>query len=289
MRNTMIGLCLLVGATLTQAQQASIDDLRAEFAKGDYRATLQKINDAMGVSAEQDATYDLLMLRAECFVQLKERDLAINCFDAAIKHASDFPRYSMTLANKLIVQRSPMFKFIAPGKEPIDITTLPNRKKAMTLLLQMLAKENKPKVDSALQASTLPPLETAFKALGAQAALEMTTDGKPEDTFLQAKKLAERALGLMQRAIDRNQRRVRQLGMLAMSNGGGFGYNRGLFSQDRDELENIISSLNQIRQRAVEYRAIAIKLGENGERCDAVIGAASDALNDAETLSRQRF
>src|SRR5689334_1553723 len=53
----------------------SIDDAKADFAAGQYQGCLQKISRLLspGISKPDPATpYDLLMLRGECMMQMKQ-------------------------------------------------------------------------------------------------------------------------------------------------------------------------------------------------------------------------
>src|SRR6185369_4433858 len=101
----------------------------------------------------------------------------------------------------------------------------------------------------------------------------------------QARQLGGRAIGLMKRDIDKARKRVRQISMLAMSGSGWDGGARGVYSKERDELRDMSDYLGDIRKRALEYRTVALKLEQTGQKCDSIVAEATDVMDDAANLA----
>src|SRR5580765_7533200 len=89
---TAIAFAVLAIAVSSYAQQPSADDVRADFAKGDYRSALTKLDKALFPTSPGAATphrYELLMLKGECEIQLQDRLGAVSAFKSAAKEAAD--------------------------------------------------------------------------------------------------------------------------------------------------------------------------------------------------------
>ena len=87
---------LLLGAVMFAAramaqQEVSFDAARVDAASGDHRAALQKIAKLLSsYKAPPPAErYEILMLKAECQLQLKDRMGSVTTFKSAAKSAGD--------------------------------------------------------------------------------------------------------------------------------------------------------------------------------------------------------
>ena len=85
-------LVLAMLSTAVGAQTTSIEDVRLDYGKGEHRAALQKANRLLASSLQEpppSEKYELLMVRGECQLQLKDRLGAITSFKSAAKCAGD--------------------------------------------------------------------------------------------------------------------------------------------------------------------------------------------------------
>src|SRR5258708_2707954 len=127
MSRAWICVFLLAVATYSHGQPVSLDDVKVDFGAGNYRAALTKTNRLFTASLQEPPPaqkYELLMLRGECQIQLKDRLGAIASFKSAAKCASDVNQLSVAKANALIIERSSMGKYtprLGASKDAIDI------------------------------------------------------------------------------------------------------------------------------------------------------------------------
>lgn len=294
-----IRLLLLVLAMLSpavQAQTTSIEDVRLDYGKGEYRAALQKANKLLASSLQEPPPaekYELLMTRGECQLQLKDRLGAMTSFKSAAKCAADVNQLANAKADALITERSSMGKYtprLSAGKDPIDIVPIDSRRQAMDALRSELWTQNKKQIDAALTATTLPPIEKVFVPLSDMFFLETSATGDAKDTGQLMRDLGKHTFDLMQTDVNRYSRRIDQLNQMANSSASG-NWNdsrRGLISTERDEVKDDAAYIVKLRDRATEYRGIARKVGGNEQRWDNLVLDINDTLAAAEALYNDR-
>jgi len=293
-KGTVLILCLALLTPRVLAQAATLEDARFDYAKGDYRAALQKTNKLLSTTLAPPSAgdkYEILNLRAESQLQLKDRTGAVSSFKSAVKCAADLNQFSSARANALIVERSSMGRYIPAygvGKEPIDIVAPDTRREAMAALRDELWSKNKRQIETALKATTLPPIEKAFVPLADMYCLELAATGQSNETAQMMRDLGQQTYRLMRDEITRYAPQIEQLSLTANSSGGGNGRwddgPRGLFSTERNDLKNSVSYLAKLRDRAAEYRTAASKLGGNEQRWDGLVVDITDTLAVAEAL-----
>jgi hypothetical protein len=236
------------------------------------------------------------MLKGECQLQLKDRLGSVSTFKSAAKAADGVKQLADACANAVIIERSsggtytPSF---AIGESPIDVLPHESRKKAMARLQQELWAKNKPDLDRALRADTLPPIERVFTAIADAYCLELATTGDAKETGPAMRELGDRAFRLMNDEAVRAAREVDQLNQLANSAQGygnlGWGVSqRGLMPAERNQLRDTGSYLTKMQARAREYRYAAGRLGGDRQKWDTLLAAITDALAEAETLANQQ-
>jgi hypothetical protein len=287
-------VALLAGAAA--AQTPSIDDARSDHAKGDYRAALTKLDRIIASSAAGPSSaekYQLLMLRGECQLQLKDRTGAVATFKSAAKNASDLNQLAEAKANALIIDRSSMGRFTprsGSSREPVDILPIESRKQAMALLQADLWSQYKSQIDAALKATTLPPIEKVFVPLSDIFFLETAATGQANETGKVMRELGQLTYRMIETDVTRLARRVEQLTLAANSSAGGDwgGVRRGLHSPERDELKAAAPYLAKLRDSVTEYRGIAKRLGGNEQRWDELVLEINDTLAAAEALANDR-
>jgi hypothetical protein len=285
-------------ATSAGALSISIEDVRLDYGKGEYRSALDKTSKLLSTSLQEPSPsdkYELLMLRGECQLQLKDRLGAITSFKSAAKVADNVNQLAIAKADALIVEKSSLGKYaprFSADKTPIDVVPLESRRQAMSALKADLWSENKSQIDAALQATTLPPIEKVFVPVSNMFFLETAATGQATDTDKLMRDLGQLTYRLMQTETTRLSRKIEQLSQAANSSSTGDGnwggVRRGLFSEERDGLKTDAAYLVQLRDRATEYRGIAGKLGGNEQRWDGLVLDINDTLAAAEVLYNDR-
>jgi hypothetical protein len=235
------------------------------------------------------------MLKGECQLQLQDRIGASTAFKSAAKVAQNENELAAARANALIVDRSTSGKYsprFGSGAEAIDILPMESRKQAMVAYGAELSSQNKSKIEAALRADKLPPIEQVFTPVADMFALELFATGESKETGKVMQDLGSRAFGLMQAEVTKFSSRVDYLNQLANSasgRGGGWNSGRaGLTSQQRDEVKAMLPYLIQIRARASEYRRLAARVGGNEGKWDALVADVVDTIADAESLYNDR-
>src|SRR3954469_19811918 len=97
-------LVALLTSTLLGQEATTIDRVRDDVAKGEYSAAVQKANKLLfssSLEAMPAQKYELLMLRGEAQLQLKERVGASSSFKSASKFAGDVNQLAAARANAL--------------------------------------------------------------------------------------------------------------------------------------------------------------------------------------------
>jgi len=278
-------------------QDTSLDMARIDAARGEHRAAMQKIATLLAPPNEPLPAdrYELLMLKAECQLQLKDRVGAVSTFKSAAKAAGDVSQLAAARANAIVIERSSSGTYtpaFAIGESPIDVLAPESRKKAMARLQQEIWTKSKADLDQAMRAETLPPIERVFSAVAEAYCLEIATTGEAKQTGPAMRELGTRAFRLMDAEIGRGARAIDGLTQLANS-AQGYAYSgwaaspRGLVPAERNQLREISTYLAKIQARAREYREAAARLGGEPQKWDTLVAAVTDALAEAEALSTQ--
>src|SRR5688572_14868767 len=86
--SVLLASAVLLFVSTATAQQPTMEGAQGDFASGDYRSALQKISRLLTGPTARPGTphrYELLLLRGECMLQLKEANFAADAFDAAAR------------------------------------------------------------------------------------------------------------------------------------------------------------------------------------------------------------
>jgi hypothetical protein len=300
----MIAAAAVVGAAAAQLphpSRPSIDEIRADMAAGDYRGASQKVERLLfPTSSKQDAhdRYELLMLKGECRLQLKDGMGARSAFGAAEKVAGDASELAAARANALIIARSTSGRYTprfdtgaGTGREPIDVLPLESRKRAMEALRADMWPQHKSAVDAALRGKKLSPIEKVFVPVADMFALEMFATGEATETGPTMRELGGHAYELMESEVSRCTNRADALFQMANSaveTGDWSVDRRGLHSRERDELESMLPELVRIRDRASEYRRVAARVGGDEGKWDALVADATETIVNVNNVLQVR-
>ena len=293
----MLTLLAISSGQVRAQQLPAMEEIRAAVAAGEHSAAVQKIDKRLFASGNREVPerYELLMLKGECKLQLKDRIGAGTAFKSAVKVAPALNELAAAQANALIVDRSSSGVYkprFGTAAEAIDILPLDSRKRAMLAYQAELSSQYKSQIDSALRADQLPPIEQIFPRVADMFFLETFATGQPAEAEQVMKALGGHAFELMSNEVARCASRVDYLTQLANSasdTSRGWDSGRlGLTSQQRDEVKAMLPYLNKIRQRASEYRRIAAKAGGDEQKWNALAADTTDVILDAESLYNDR-
>jgi len=290
-----LGLALVLLAMLTALdapRQQSLEDIRGDLAKAGYRTALDKINKLVFSARDMSPAerFELLMMKGECQLQLKDRIGASSSFKAAAKAAGNLDEFAAAQATALVIDRSAMGMFNPPfgtNEKPIDIVPADSRKKAMASLQREIWSRSQSVIDAALRADTLPPIEAAGTRMVDAYLLEVAVTGNAKDTGKTMRDLGAHTYRLMQSELKRVAWRVEQLNLLANSTED-YGHRRGVHTSEINELRGILPYLAKIRDRARDYRGLAARLEGDEQKWDSLQADAADALAAAESLANER-
>jgi hypothetical protein len=298
----------VVFAAPAPAATPSFDDAKADFAAGQYQACLAKISRLLspGISKPDPMTrYDLLMLRGECMMQMKQPMMAADTYDSAystMKTQGDVQRAAAAKAMVVLIKASSAGTYkpraaTSNGTDAIDIIAPESRQKAMLAMLDDRVKQLSPDIDKALKGTSLLPIQKLLPAVWDMYCLELAATGDTKQTLTLLQTLGEHARGLIGGELNRLGTRVQQLNDMAReptlvsgsrATGDSIGY-RGLTSPERDELHKIADYLVNIRAVCEEGRRIAMRLGNNGEKWDRLLAECADACDTAQRAYDARY
>jgi hypothetical protein len=311
MRILFVAVCLvflaaasrtLVGAEPGQSPTApkSTDDPRADFTTGEYPACLKKISGLLSsrsLKPDSPERYDLLMLRGECMLKLKQRQAAAQAFDAAalgMKAGGDLPRVAAATALATLVKASPDLTY-EPKSHPdlagIDVVEPSWRKDAMAALFEDLRDKLSPRVDDAIHSNSLVASHELLPRLWELYTVELSTKGSAASTETKLEDLGVHARELIGNELNGMMARLDLLNDLAGEPAwvsAGISY-RGLHTDEREELHRIADDLVKIQRTAENARRISRLLGRTGDNWDALLADCAVARDTAEQAYARRY
>ena len=143
--------------------------------------------------------YDLLMLKGECLLKLKQRTAAADAFEAAaaaMKSRRDLPRAASATALAALVKASPDLKYKskqAGDGHGIDITDEARRPAAMAALYDDLDARIAPGIDKAVQDRSLVSTQKLLRDLWELYTVEYAAKGESASTSTKLKELGGHA------------------------------------------------------------------------------------------------
>jgi hypothetical protein len=283
----------------------SADEIKKLMDAGSYREALQKLSRALAVKGDGAKLYDrheLLRMKAEAHLNLKDAAASSGAFAAAAKEAKDDTARAEDKASELVVKRSKNLQFTPkPGKkgekaDPIDISTPEKRKAAYAALLEEEKAEAEPALKAAKGSKTLPPIIEALKKLGDVRMLELAATGADAEASKSSEELAGQAHKLMDGEVQDKADLVKDIETSAndvqpvrtpMQNVGGRAVafssykKRGLMTRDVQDLRGVIAEMKKLVPAA---RELAQALGEQGKQFTKVADDGEAVGNQAQKV-----
>jgi hypothetical protein len=226
-------------------QPASMQELKQLFESKQWQPLLQKLSKALplrGAAAQQYDRYELLTMKGEAHLNLKQGPAAVSAFEEASK-IKDLDRQKLAVADAtvLLVKRSPgmTYKRKSPGAQPsggdddnkIDITDRDKRKEAFAALAADEQAALQPKAKAAAAGKSLRPIAEMLKSLDDLRNAEMAASGTSETPLAaalvaplakHAKELTDKELLNQKATVDKIERSANQI-----EEAGGVGRSRG--------------------------------------------------------------
>ena len=278
-------------------QGSALQQAREHLKAGRHQQALAEVSRGLRAPEVSEADqFALLMLRGETLLALQSPQYAAEAFRDAAEATSDPENRARARASAVLVRRSRGLEYTPKGPgdaKPIDIVDPDSRQKAMAALLDDTRRAMEPKVREAAKADTLLPIYELLTELGDMAAVELASTRALQQTGPLLQALGERARSLIGRELRQIDRRVEttlsRAGEVELLVGPNVG-RRGLHTEDREQLRQLVPYLERIAAAAREGRGVANRFGnqqvvEQWE--DLVLEADEMAARVEAALKRQ--
>ncbi|HUO06947.1 MAG TPA: hypothetical protein VM008_01330 [Phycisphaerae bacterium] len=284
------------------------DEVHAIFDAGQYSDALKAVSRILLLTGPAAAPYnrhDMLMIKAECQIQLRQIAGAIGATEAARREAEQAHKTDDEMeahALEVLLQKSPNGAYTpvtAAVKIPIKLADRTKRKDAYAALYADLKQGFGRSVETAEKGSSLPPYLNAMKleptlrvvenaATGATA----ETDGTVKDLADHASKLVDATLTDMDTKVDRISEEANRIitEQATYSSGANRGmqvqstHKKGLTGNDSTELNDIMKTCGKIPEamnvfirtfpdQADEFKKLASKSKDVSTKADKTLNA----------------
>src|SRR6185369_8645458 len=168
-------------ADIAMAQPA-MEDIRKEYDAGNYSSAIAMTSKALaarGAEAQKYDRYELLYLRGEALLKLKQPKYAEQAFEEAFAAAADRDKRARAIAMVSVIKKSPGLTYSPKNTAgtKLDIVDDTSRKAAMSAIYDDLRSALAPRVADATNATTLPPIQALLPDLFELTALETVLTG----------------------------------------------------------------------------------------------------------------
>jgi len=288
----VIGATSSPPAPTTQEMQGLLDS-------GQYNDVLRDVAHALALGGREGQAYekyDLLILRGETQLRLKQSAPAALAFKQATGQTVDMQKAAVASAMDLLIRRSPQFQYtprkVATGVKPapIPITDPQNRKLALAALYDDELAAAGEALAEGKKAVSLPQIAAAVKAIQSHSlvALDRTVHGNVDDIQRATGDLKARTKDLITKALDQMSKQTKeiadhadQMNRIPSMRAGqpDTMQRRGLQGSDRQNLQGIVQGCKQIAGAARELMGA---LSDTPADADTLVQQANDVLQKAE-------
>lgn len=298
-------LFAFVALALLQASPASLDTVRQAYQAKNYAEVIKLANQMMPALTKSGTAADkaeLLEMRGEAMLQQKSFAPAADSYTQAGNLAADDKMAALDRATGLLIKRSAGGKYTpkqpstnpaVQGKQPIDILDETARKSAFSALYNDESKTLTAKSAAMEKATSLKPLMEGLKQIADLRYLEMAATGSDSNYQSATSGIVDHASKLMSDALATMDQKVSAISAEANKtttqqmpgkNVGQviIGTKRGLYSTDRNVLNEVINTSGQISQAAQEFAKAAGKSSSFDtiqKSAEALNKKATDVLN----------
>jgi hypothetical protein len=295
MRSVVSLILLLLAAANTAIAQPTMEEIRREYDAGKYASAISLASRALaarGAEAEKYDRYDLLYLRGEALLQLKQPKYAEQAFEEAFHATTDRSKKAAAVAMAALIRRSQSLAYVPKGKpnEKIDILDSNSRKAAMSALHDDLRAAVVPQVSEAGKGRTLAPIQALLPDMLELTSLEIVLTGDNKESLELYAQLGERARELISRELSAQRR------FLEEANGTLYGLQisstgnlrpRMLGTEDRKQLQELQDYVGRIRASAMRGRRIAQAIGGAVPQWESLVANADDLYDRVAVILTQ--
>jgi hypothetical protein len=261
-------------------------------------------------AANEYDRYELLMLKGESHLQLRQAKPAADAFAAAAKETDDQNHAAIARATQRLVRDAKGMKIQRKsagkgdrGPQSVDLLDRDKRGEAFSIVYDDARTAAEPTVKVALRARTLPPIAEALELLDGLADLEVATTGGVAANEATRQDLGERASSLIEKELERMEKDVADIRTSAeeivkevysdsLINGGAgnassaTAFRRGLSKQDRLDLTEAIQMCKKIIPTA---ESLAGATSRNLANVDELVNRAKEIMRAAERTLKTRY
>ena len=284
--------------------QQSIDDARSSFASGDYAGCLRAVSRLLSSNVAPARTaerYDLLLLRADSLLAMRQQSAAAEAYEAAanvLNEPRDLKQIAAAKAMAVLVRASPGLRYKSKTTDPggIDIVDPATRKDAINALRADRRAALAPKMDKALNDNSVVPTEELLPVLWELYSLEYVATGDTRQTMADLVQLGEHARSLTAGELGRVGERLHYLRDLSqepeLSDGPHQWVSyRGLNSNERGELQELADYLTKIQAGLARARRVSRLIGSTAEeeKWNILLGDCAADCDVAEQAFARRY
>jgi hypothetical protein len=305
----LVGIALICtvsacfAAPATAPALPTTEEIHARFDLGDYTGVLRDLNHVLSLGGKAIEGYDkheLLTLRGETHLRLKQTDAAAAAFRQAAKATDDPQKSNVDLATEILIHRSAQLaytpKIVGAGEKhtPISIIEPDNRKLAFRAVFNDEWAAAAPSLKTAKASYSLVVIASAVKTIQSRqlGLLDTVANGNDDQTKQTITGLRDHAAELMSKALEKLGKREQEITSAAneivhqqVMQQGPFGLQpsdlprrRGLQGTDRQDLTGIGRTATQIGAAA---REIVGGLGDKSA-ADDLAEQANDIVQRAK-------
>jgi hypothetical protein len=296
----VIGVISLLPGAIALADEgrlATPAELRQMRDAGQYRICLQQIGRvrrSRNVDKEYDR-YDLLLLKGDCLLHLDDPATAQLAYAAAARSPVAQQAREGRATVLLLQRRTKMtYQSRGGGAEGISLAGKESRARALRALLQDELRASDAEIRRAAAADNLVPIRDVLPKLADFYAVERTAIGgdaqlRPilETIGQRARALIDRELDLREPTIAAVERRANQRVDVPAAPGGwwwGGSVRRGLHTDDRRELRDLIDYLRRVEETARLGQQLATSFDSDATVWDPLITRALSAVRHAQDV-----
>jgi hypothetical protein len=281
----------------------TMDEIKTRFEANDFNGVLRDLAHVLslhGKAAEPYDRYDLLMLRGETELRLKQAAPAAMAFKQAASQTKDPQQTAVASSTDMLVRRSNQFQYTPKkaekGKvpEPIDIVNADKRKLALAALYEDERDAAADALAQGKKATSLPQIAAAVNAISSHnlVPLDRAVHGNTEDVQKATGDLKTRTRDLIARALDQMAKQTQEISNKAdeivripsmRAGQPDTTHRRGLQGTDRQELSTISQGCRDIAQAAHDLMGT---LSDNPDEANDLIEQANGIRQKAEKALR---
>lgn len=311
-----LAACVAVAVSAAPASKPALptqEDIQKAFDAKDYAGVLEKLGRVLPLKGDAAAPYDryeLLILKGESHLRLKQLKSAGDAFAAAAKETKEDDKAAIARATQRVLREAKgteVRRHVPKRGEKLvsaDLIDPDHRADAFKIVYDDLRTVAQPKVKAALRSESLQQIDDALKSIADLRDLEIASSGGDTENLATQQELSERGKHLIEKELGRMQKDVADIRDNAnqivrekiIESTSLTGRNpdstsvmtvrRGISKEDRVHLETIMADC----KRAIETsKALARATGGTEEDADKLVEQAKDIGRVAERVLRAKY